>query len=77
MAKPCVLALLHFCGMAVNARLREFRDDENFGKERGGESVMRCTSMPGFLSRWKAFKIEFRITTKSEAAMKQPVHQQY
>lgn len=38
MAKPCVLTLLHFCGMTVNARsegLREFGDDENFGKERG------------------------------------------
>lgn len=38
MAEPCVLTLPHFCGVTVNARsegLREFGDDENFGKERG------------------------------------------
>lgn len=36
MAKLCVLALLHFCGVTVNAEsegLREFGGDENFGKE--------------------------------------------
>lgn len=38
MAKPCVLTLLRFCGMTANAKsegLREFGDDDNFGKERG------------------------------------------
>lgn len=36
MAEPCVLTLLHFCGMTGNAEsegLRDFGDDENFGKE--------------------------------------------